>query len=170
MAQSKWARAKTKFWDFVAWTAKPTEPGIADREAIWSVPRPLRHAYFIVLSLIWWPNLVIQAKEHEEDWTDNPIWLVPAKAFEAFGPEMVAIGIAAAIATLILVQGASYPMVVYQSLVNTFVKPVIKRRQAEGARAQNELWHAWLQRKQQAEAQELDFNEPPPGTDQNSNS
>ena len=69
-------------------------------------------------------------------------------------------------------------MVVYQSLVNTFVKPVIERHQkvgraqgiAEGAQAQNELWHAWLRRKEQAEAQELEFNEPPPGTDQNSNS
>ena len=87
---------------------------------------------------------------------------------------MVAIGITAAIATLIPVQGASYPMVVYQSLVNTFVKPVIERHQkvgrAQGARAQNELWQAWLQRKQQAEAQGLPFNEPHPGAAQRSNS
>ena len=66
--------------------------------------------------------------------------------------------------------GASYPMVVYQSLVNTFVTPVIERRKAEGARAQNELGQAWLGRKQQAEAQGLDFNEPHPGADQRSNS
>ena len=61
-------------------------------------------------------------------------------------------------------------MVIYQSLVNTFVKPIIERRQAEGARAQNELWHAWLRRKQQAEAQGIVFNEPHPGADQNHNS
>ena len=60
-------------------------------------------------------------------------------------------------------------MVIYQSLVNTFVKPVIERRKAEGARAQNELWQAWLRRKEQAEAQGLAFHEPHPGTDQNSN-
>ncbi len=61
-------------------------------------------------------------------------------------------------------------MVIYQSLVNTFVTPVIERRKAEGARAQNELSQALLRRKQQAEAQGLAFNEPHPRTDQNSNS
>ena len=66
-------------------------------------------------------------------------------------------------------RGASYPMVIYQSLVNTFVTPVIERHKAEGARAQNELWQAWLLRKQQADTQGLAFNEPPPGADRNSN-
>ncbi len=69
-------------------------------------------------------------------------------------------------------------MFIYEDLADRFVRPVIERHQkvgraqgrAEGAQAQNELWQAWLQRKEQAEAQELDFNEPPPGTDQNSNS
>ena len=70
-------------------------------------------------------------------------------------------------------------MVIYQSLVNQFVKPVIERHEArgraeghaqghtEGAQVQNGLWHAWLRRKEAAEAQGIEFNEPPPGTAQN---
>ena len=69
-------------------------------------------------------------------------------------------------------------MVIYQSLINTFVTPVIERHQAvcraqgraEGVQAQNELWQDWLQRKQQAEARELAFNQPLPEKDQDSNS
>ena len=65
-------------------------------------------------------------------------------------------------------------MDIYEDLADRFVRPIIERHQkvgrAQGAQAQNELWQAWLQRKQQAEAQGLVFNEPPPGTDQNSNS
>lgn len=169
MATSKWTKFGSLFWDLVAWTSKPPEPGTADREAIWSIPRPFRHTYFVILSLIWWPNCVIKATEHQASWIGEPFWLMPAKAFEAIGTELVGIGIAGAIATLILVQGASYPMVIYQSLVNRFVTPVIDRHiatgRAQGEQARDDLWRAWLQRKQEAEAQGLEFNEPPPGTD-----
>ena len=67
-------------------------------------------------------------------------------------------------------------MVIYQSLVNRYVWPVIERHEArgraeghaqghaEGMQAQNEIWNAWLQRKESAEAQGIEFNEPPPGT------
>ena len=68
-------------------------------------------------------------------------------------------------------------MVVYQSLVNTFVTPVIERHEArgraegkaqgiaQGKQEQNTLWLTWLQRKLEAEAQGLEFNELPPGTE-----
>ena len=71
---------------------------------------------------------------------------------------------------------------IYQSLVNRYVKPVIELHEArgraeghaqgraQGAQVQNELWHAWLRRKQAAEAQGIEFNEPPPGTTENSGS
>ena len=63
-------------------------------------------------------------------------------------------------------------MVIYQSLVNRYVRPVIERHEArgraqgraEGAQVQNDLWNAWLQRKEAAEAQGIEFNEPPPRT------
>ena len=65
-------------------------------------------------------------------------------------------------------------MVIYQSLANRFVKPVIERHEArgraQGVQAQNEIWIAWLQRKEAAEAQGIEFNEPPPGTTENSGS
>ena len=53
-------------------------------------------------------------------------------------------------------------IMVYQSLVARFVTPVIQRHEAR----RDALWHAWLQRKQDAEEQGTDFNEPPPGSDQ----
>ena len=66
-------------------------------------------------------------------------------------------------------------MVIYQSLVNRYVIPVIERHKAEGrtegraegVQAQNELWNAWLQRKEAAEAEGIEFNEPRPGTTEN---
>ena len=73
-------------------------------------------------------------------------------------------------------------MVIYQSLVNRYVRPVIERHEArgraqgraeghtEGAQVQNGLWNAWLQRKEAAEAQGIEFNEPRPGTTENSGS
>lgn len=69
-------------------------------------------------------------------------------------------------------------MVIYHSLVNWFVTPVMERHEArgraqghtEGAQLQNELWNAWLQRKEAAQAQGIEFNEPPPGATENSNS
>ena len=57
-------------------------------------------------------------------------------------------------------------MVIYQSLVNRFVTPVIQRHEARATQARDALWRAWLQRKQEAEDQGLDFNEPPPGSDE----
>ena len=73
-------------------------------------------------------------------------------------------------------------MVIYQTLASKYLKPVIERHEArgqakgqaegrtEGAKAQNELWNAWLQRKEAAEAQAVEFNEPPPGISENSGS
>ena len=69
-------------------------------------------------------------------------------------------------------------MVIYQSLFNRYVRPVIERHEArgraqgraEGMQAQNEIWNAWLQRKEAAEAQGIEFNEPPPGTTENPSS
>ena len=62
---------------------------------------------------------------------------------------------------------------VYESLVARFVTPVIKRHMAtgrtQGEQRQNALWHAWLQRKREAKAQGMDFNEQPPGSHQPSN-
>ena len=69
-------------------------------------------------------------------------------------------------------------MVIYQSLVNRYVWPVIERHEArgearghaKGVQVQNDLWNAWLQRKEAAEAQGIEFNEPTPGTTENSGS
>ena len=62
-----------------------------------------------------------------------------------------------------------HPVDIYEDPAARFVTPIIERRKAEGAQAQNELWQAWLRRKQQDQAQGQDFYESHPGEDQNSN-
>ncbi len=70
-------------------------------------------------------------------------------------------------------------MSLYQAMVNRFVIPVIEKHRDEGriegrveGRAEgrvegradtNATWRAWNQRRVDAEARELPFDEPPPG-------
>ncbi len=62
-------------------------------------------------------------------------------------------------------------MSLYQAMVNRFVIPVIEKHRDEGraegrveGRVQtNAAWQAWNQRRVDAEARGLPFDEPPPG-------
>ena len=57
-------------------------------------------------------------------------------------------------------------MSLYQFMVNRYVNPVIERHRAEGrAEGRDEervQWRQWLERRNDAEAQGLPFDEPPP--------
>ena len=62
-------------------------------------------------------------------------------------------------------------MSLYQAMVNRFVIPVIEKHKdegrvvgrAEGRAETNAEWRAWNQRRIDAEARGLPFDEPPPG-------
>ncbi len=68
-------------------------------------------------------------------------------------------------------------MAIYQYITNRFTLPVIERHLAqgreegreegieEGRTEANQKWQAWNQRRMDAAANDLPFNEPPPGTE-----
>ena len=57
-------------------------------------------------------------------------------------------------------------MVIYHVIANRFIKPVIEgheeRGRAEGVEKSNKAWREWLRRRDEAEAQGIPFDEPPP--------
>ena len=57
-------------------------------------------------------------------------------------------------------------MSLYHAIANRWVKPVIEdheaRGRAEGRAEGDARWREWLNRKDEAEAQGLPFDEPPP--------
>ena len=53
-------------------------------------------------------------------------------------------------------------MSLYQFMVNRYVNPVIERHRAEGRDEERVQWRQWLERRNDAEAQGLSFDEPPP--------
>ena len=59
-------------------------------------------------------------------------------------------------------------MSLYHMIANRWVTPVVEAHIAEGeARGQAEnqiVWEAWNQRRLDAEAQDIPFDEPPPGS------
>ena len=80
--------------------------------------------------------------------------------------EFAAVGVGAAIGTLIAVQGVAIIVSLYHIITNRFTIPAIEKHRAEG-RAEgeeqaNQAWREWLQRRDEAEAQGLPFDEPPP--------
>ena len=84
--------------------------------------------------------------------------------------EFATAGIGAAIGTLIAVQGVAIIMSLYHIITNCFTIPVIERHRAEGrveGRAEiNQAWAEWNQRRMDAEAQGMPFDEPPPDQQQ----
>ena len=148
--------------------ARPLED---DREAIWSVPNPLRVLYFPLFTGI---SIVIAADIAREVKValPNASWVtLTREAASEFAPA----GIGIAIATLAALQGVATIMAIYQYITNRFTLPVIERHLAQGreegreegieeGRAEaNQKWQAWNRRRMDAAANNLPFDEPPPG-------
>lgn len=148
--------------------ARPLED---DREAIWSVPNPLRVLYFPLFTGI---SIVIAADIAREVKAalPNASWVtLTREAASEFAPA----GIGIAIATLAALQGVATVMAIYQYITNRFTLPVIERHLAQGreegreegieeGRAEaNQKWQAWNRRRMDAAANNLPFDEPPPG-------
>ena len=53
-------------------------------------------------------------------------------------------------------------MVMYYHMINRLVTPIIKRHEARGRAETNQAWEEWNQRRMDAEANNLPFDEPPP--------
>lgn len=130
-----------------------------ERESIWSVPRQLQIAYFLVFIGLCVPMIIYIVKE---ELAGQPEVGIVALATET-ASRFATVGAGAAIGTLIIVQGVYLIMLaLYHILTNRFVKPVIEEHEARGAERTNRAWRQWLQDKEEHEAQGLPFDEPPP--------
>ena len=166
--ESWYGKIRRLLIEVLVFLARPLED---DREAIWSVPNPLRVLYFPLFTGI---SIVIAAdiaKEVKAALPDAPWVTLTREAASEFAPA----GIGIAIATLAALQGVATIMAIYQYITNRFTLPVIERHLAQGreegreegieeGRAEaNQKWQAWNRRRMDAAANNLPFDEPPPG-------
>ena len=137
MIKTIWAKLQRVTIAVLVWSATPP-PERNDREAIWSVPHDLRHVYFVILSILWWPEFAEKFAEQSFDFQPNKwqtiteLWQTTTSTLQIHGPDLAAYGIASAILTLILTQTGAYIMVPYQSMLNRWVRPVIAKHEARG--------------------------------------
>ena len=171
-------------------TATPSPENADEREAIWSIPRPLRHLYFILFALVYLPYLAEQLADSATQWANGPWWLLPARAIAANAEELTQTGLSTAITALVAISVLGYAMIPYQAMVNKYVWPIIRRHEQrgeergeqrgeergiaigeergeergrkQGEQAQQQLWEEWLRSKTEHEEQGIPFDEPPP--------
>ena len=168
-------------------TATPPPEDADEREAIWSIPRPLRHLYFILFALVYLPYLAEQLADSATQWANGPWWLLPARAMAANAEELTQTGLSTAITALVAISVLGYAMIPYQAMVNKYVRPIIRRHEErgiaigeergiaigeergrkQGEQAQQQLWEEWLRSKTEHEEQGIPFDEPPPSLNGN---
>ena len=154
----------------LVWSARIIEE---DNEAIWSIPKPFKRIYSFAMAAICGPLLVDIVIEEisaikPAGWWAN-ITTIAGESATDFAP----IGIGVGIALLIIAHIGAVIVSLYHMIANRWVKPVVEEHIAQGreegraegrAEALAEV-RAWLQRKVDAEAKGLPFDEPPPGID-----
>ena len=69
------------------------------------------------------------------------------------------VGVASAAITVALMEGGIAFMVLARKMLERAVERGVERGKEENQK----LWEAWLERKERAESEGRDFNEPPPG-------
>ena len=103
-----------------------------DREAMWSVPRPFKHAYFALMVVFCTPPLVVIIVEQTaaikpQLWLMNVIVVIIESATR-FAP----VGLGVAVAMLVIVHIGAIVMSLYHVITNRFAKPVIESHEARG--------------------------------------
>ena len=170
--ESWYGKIRSLLIEVFVFLSRPLED---DREAIWSVPNPLRALYFPIFTGISIVIAIGVAGETKARYPDAGWITLMRKGAAEFAPA----GIGIAIATLAALQGVATIMAIYQYITNRFTLPVIERHLAQGreqgreegreegieeGRAEaNQKWQAWNQRRMDAAANDLPFDEPPPG-------
>ncbi len=137
-----------------------------DREAIWSIPKVFQVVYFLIFIGICVPMIADIVRE-EIAACPGAGWIRLARETSS---EFAAAGVGAAIGSLIVVQGVAIIVSLYHLITNRFTKPIIEEHEArgrelgivEGVEKSNQAWREWLRRRDEAEAQGIPFDEPPP--------
>ena len=84
--------------------------------------------------------------------------------------EFAAVGVGAAIGSLIAMQGVAIIVSLYHIITNRFTMPAIEKHRkqgreegiTEGMEKSNQAWREWLRRREEADAEGRPFDEPPP--------
>ncbi|MYC35419.1 MAG: hypothetical protein F4X66_00660 [Chloroflexi bacterium] len=141
-----------------------------ERDSIWSVSRPLLRLYLLLFSVqsgwLFWKIFRKTTAEH------------PGSGWEFVALETLggvsSHGLGVAMSSLIVVEGVSTLMVMYNLGMNLIVRPIIRwherrgeaRGEAQGiaigAERADQEWRAWYQRSLDAAERGEPFNEPPP--------
>ena len=149
-----------------------------DRDAIWSIPRAFQIVYFMVFIGICIP-MIMDIVQDTRAAHPGVGWIPLARESAS---EFAAVGVGAAIGSLIAVQGVAIVMSLYHIITNRFTTPIIEKHREEGrtegreegrtegrvegrteGRSEtNEAWREWNRRRMDAESQGAPFDEPPP--------
>ena len=156
----------------LVWSARIIEE---DNEAIWSVPKPFKRAYSIAMATVCSPLLVTIVVEKISATNPAGWWANATTVTGESATEFAPIGVGIAIALLLIAHIGAVIVSLYHMIANRWVKPVIEEHIEQGreeGRAQGRKEgraeviaevQAWLQRKAEAEAKGMPFDEPPPG-------
>ena len=142
----------------------------AERESIWSVSRPLIRLYLLLFTIqsgwLFWEIFRKTTAEHPSSgWESAALATLSGVSSHGLGVAM---------SSLIVVEGVSTLMVMYNLGMNLIVRPIIKwherRGEARGeergiaiGEARNDAeWRAWYQRSVDAAERGEPFDEPPP--------
>lgn len=137
-----------------------------ERDSIWSVARPLIRLYLLLFSVqsgwLFW-------RIYGNTVADTPGIGLEFIALETLGG-VSSHGLGVAMSSLVVVEGVSTLMVMYNLGMNLIVRPIIKwheRRgiaigEAQAAARTDAEWRAWYQRNLDAAERGEPFDEPPP--------
>ena len=123
--ESWYGKIRSLFIEVLVFLSRPLED---DREAIWSVPNPLRALYFPIFTGISIVIAIGVAGETKARYPDAGWITLMREGAAEFAPA----GIGIAIATLAALQGVATIMAIYQYITNRFTLPVIERHLAQG--------------------------------------
>ena len=149
-----------------------------ERDSIWSVARPLIRLYLLLFTI-------------QSGWLFWKTFRSIAAEYPGSGWELVALetlrgvsshGLGVAMSSLVVVEGVSTLMVMYNLGMNLIVRPIVRwhERRGEargeergiaigefkGAERTDQEWRAWYQRGLEAQARGEPFGEPPPNPPQ----
>ena len=159
----------------------PATPQPEERQSVWSVNQRDARTFFRLLALLWLVGLAYVAyrtpyrppaeQSGLPPASESPLpwWQVAGdyvvNVLGEFGPIAVGIAIIAMLLTRPLNLAGETLMSLYQFMVNRYVNPVIERHVDRGRAEERMQWRQWLERRNDAEARGLPFDEPPPGAE-----
>jgi hypothetical protein len=145
-----------------------------ERSSIWSVPRPFIRLYLVLFTIQAGWLLSIIVRDVLENHGSGRWETIAYETLRGLSQP----GVGVAITSLLVVEGISYVMVMYNLWMDLLVRPIVKRHERRGeargiaigeargvaigeARV-SQQWEEWNRRRIDAEARGEAFTQPPP--------